>query len=405
MLFLPVQASTAAFNVDRLHYFVITTTMIASTLIGIGALSFYVRFRYRGKAGRGNPVQPTASLETLIVGVPLVLFLLWFAIGFRDYVHMTTPPTDAMDVYVMGKQWMWKFAYPEGPNGVNVLHVPAHRPVRLLMTSRDVIHSFYVPAFRVKKDVLPGRYTEAWFEATLPGRYPVLCAEMCGTGHSIMRAEVVVMPPDDFDRWLADQQVGRAQQRDGAKTPAEEQPPEATMVEMGRRLSQTAGCMKCHTINGEAHIGPTWLDMYRRAEPLEDGTTVVADEGYITQSMMDPNLKQVKGFKLVMPSYRGRLTGPESAAIVEYIKTLHTDREKVPAGHGPIYDIHGADPNAVPNPYAETGAPAPAIEPPAATPVGATQAAPKPNLAPPSKPATATPVNPANAKTPGGTQK
>jgi cytochrome c oxidase subunit 2 len=332
----------------------------------------------------------------------MVIFLLWFAIGYRDYVHMTTPPADSMDVYVMAKQWMWKFAYPEGPNGVNVLHVPANRPIRLLLTSRDVIHSFYVPAFRVKKDALPGRYTETWFEATTPGRYQVLCAEMCGTGHSIMRAEVVVLAADEFDRWFQESRQGRGQQHDGAKSELEPRQPEATMVEMGQRLAQSAGCMKCHTINGEAHIGPTWLDMYLRKEPLEDGTTVIADEGYITQSMMDPSYKQVKGYKLVMPSFRGRLSGPESAAIVEYIKSLRSDRAQAPAAHSPIYDItKGTDPNAVPNPYDGTGV-APASAPP--TPNAA--AAPgKPATAPAPPRPTAKPAPITNPATTGGAQK
>ena len=217
LLFLPVQASTMAIRIDYLHYFVITTTMVVSTLIGVAALGFYVKYRWKGRIGaKGEPVYTTFVGEALIIGVPAFFFLLWFAIGYRDFVRLQTPPPNAQDVYVMGKQWMWKFAYPEGPNGTNVLRVPAHRPIRLLMTSRDVIHSFFVPAFRVKMDVLPGRYTETWFEATKPGRYPVYCTEMCGTGHSTMRAEVIVMEPHEFDLWFAEERSHTpAKQRDG----------------------------------------------------------------------------------------------------------------------------------------------------------------------------------------------
>jgi cytochrome c oxidase subunit 2 len=345
MLFLPEQASTMSTHIDYLHYFVIITTMIASTLIGGAALYFYVRYRWKGRIGaKGEPVYTSVPLELVIIGVPAFFFLLWFWIGYRDFVRLQTPPRDAMDVYVMGKQWMWKFAYPEGPNGVNVLRVPAHRPVRLLMTSRDVIHSFFVPAFRTKMDVLPGRYTETWFEATQTGRYPVFCTEMCGTGHSTMRAEVVVMEPAEFDEWMRQQKdVLRQRQKDGTKTLAEDRPVNATMIEIGRKLSESAGCLKCHSVDGTPHIGPTWLDMYRRVETLQDGKTQVADEEYITESMMEPRLKQVKGYQLVMPSYKGRLEGPESAAIVEYIKSLRSERPDHERDSGPLFD--GKKPN------------------------------------------------------------
>jgi cytochrome c oxidase subunit 2 len=342
MLFLPEQASTMAFPIDRLHYFVITTTMAVSTLIGLIAVGFYIKYRWRRqRLAKGEPVYTTWWLETVIIGAPSFFFLLWFAIGFRDFIRLKTPPENSMDAYVMAKQWMWKFSYPDGPNGVNVLHVPANRPVRLLMTSRDVIHSFFVPAFRIKQDVLPGRYTQTWFEATKPGVYQVLCTEYCGTGHSIMRAEVVVQSPEDFDKWMAEQKAAtRPKQRDGAKTDLEDQPPQATMVEMGRRLAVSAGCLKCHSVDGTAHIGPTWLDMYKRKTKLEDGTEIIADEAYMTESMMYPNAKHVQGFAVpsVMPAYQGRLEGPELAAIVEYIKSLRSDSPENLPTPGPIFD-------------------------------------------------------------------
>jgi cytochrome c oxidase subunit 2 len=345
LLWLPEQASTMAPNIDHLHYFVITTTMMVSTLIGLAALGFYVKYRWRGRIGaKGEPVYTTFLGETLIIGVPAFFFLLWFAIGYRDFVRLQTPPTSAMDVYVMGKQWMWKFAYPDGPNGVNVLHVPANRPVRLLMTSRDVIHSFFVPSFRIKMDVLPGRYTQAWFEATTPGRYPVFCTEMCGTGHSTMRAEVVVMSPTDFDQWYAAERANtRAKQHDGVKIGIEDRDPRATMIELGRKLSESGGCLKCHSVDGSPHIGPTWLDMYLRKETMQNGETIIANEEYITESMMEPKLRQVKGYQLVMPSYRGRLEGPESAAIVEYIKSLRSNSPEPTRDKGPQFDVKSGE--------------------------------------------------------------
>ena len=330
ILWLPEQASTFARKVDTLHYFIITVTMAASLLVGLLAFGFFFRYRQR-RVGQSTPiVEPSVRFELTVIAVPLIFFLAWFVQGFRDFVWYTTPPKDTTDVYVMGKKWMWKFAYPDGPNAIGTLHVPANRPVRLLMTSRDVIHSFFVPDFRIKMDVLPGRYTEAWFEATKPGRYQVLCAEYCGTWHSQMWGEVVVMPPAEFDEWLADQKRGLAERVDSG---GDDGPSfHGTIVEYGKKVAMAQGCLKCHSLTGEPHIGPTWLDLYHRRETLENGETIVADEGYLTDSMIDPRAKIVKGFKPVMPTYRGKLTAPEAAALVEFIKSLRsTHLENVPS--------------------------------------------------------------------------
>jgi cytochrome c oxidase subunit 2 len=336
LLFLPPQATKLAVSVDRLHMFVIFTTFVVSTVIGVLAVFFMARYRRR------RPNQPTPHiespfwLEVLFVAVPLAFFLSWWRIGFSQFVDMTSPPSDAMDVYVMGKKWMWKFAYPDGPNGLSVLRVPANRPVRLLLTSRDVIHSFYVPAFRVKADALPGRYTQIWFEATKPGRYPVFCAEYCGTGHSTMRAEVDVLEPEEFDIWLESESKGRVLSRDTAVEPKVGEDIPNEIVAEGRRQAAKQGCMKCHSIDGSPHIGPSWLDLYQRNEKLEDGSTVLVDEKYITESMMEPKKRQVAGFPLVMPSFFGKIAQPEVAAIVEYIKSLRTGVGDKPH-EGPVY--------------------------------------------------------------------
>lgn len=325
-LFLPPQASSMAREIDRLHYFVIATTMVMSTLIGLLAVYFMVRYRRR-KPGTLTPhVEAPLWAEVLFVAVPLGFFLLWFRIGFQQFIDLTAPPKEAMDVYVMGKKWMWKFAYPEGPNGLSVVRVPAGRPVRLLLTSRDVIHSFYVPAFRIKQDAIPGRYTQSWFTAIEPGVYPVYCTEYCGTGHSTMRAEVVVMPADAYDRWRLEEQRGRTAQRD-TPPPREDAKSPGDLVEQGRRAAGTYGCLKCHSLDGTRHIGPSWLDLYGRQEKLATGGTVTVDEAYITESMNNPYAQAVAGFPLVMPSFHGRLRAPEAAAIVEFIKSLRSPAE------------------------------------------------------------------------------
>lgn len=322
LLFLPEQASTFAERVDSLHYLVIITTMVASLLIGTTALIFFVLYRRRKPHEYTPHVDPDLKAEVLFVGVPTVFFLAFFAIGFRDFVWAQSPPANAMDVYVMGKQWMWKFSYPEGPNGVNTLHVPANRPVRLLLTSRDVLHSFYVPEFRIKQDAIPGRYTEVWFEATKTGEYQVLCTEYCGLDHSMMRAKVVVHEPNAFDQWMSLQQRGRKEQQDMPPVAFEQKEFPGDLRLMGERVATRAGCMRCHTVDGTPHLGPTFYGMYLKRERLQDGSEVVVDEAYITESMMDPNLKMVEGYAPLMPSYLGQLDAPETAAIVEYIKSL-----------------------------------------------------------------------------------
>ncbi len=330
ILWLPEQASTFAKSVDELHYFVITVTMVSSVAVGLLAFGFFFKFRQIRPRQSTPTVVPSVRFELAVVIVPLVFFLAWFVQGYRDYVWYTTPPKDTMDVYVMAKKWMWKFAYPDGPNAVGTLHVPAHRPVRLLLTSRDVIHSFFVPDFRIKMDVLPGRYTETWFEATKPGRYQVLCAEYCGTWHSQMWGEIVVMPPAEFDEWMLHQRAGLADRVDSG---GDDGPGfHGTLVEYGKKVAMGQGCLKCHSLDGDPHIGPTWLDLYHRRETLETGETIIADEAYLTDSMIDPRAKIVKGYKAVMPTYRGKLTAPDAAALVEFIKSLRSQNlDNVPS--------------------------------------------------------------------------
>jgi cytochrome c oxidase subunit 2 len=334
LLFLPEQRSTVAADVDHLHYFVILTTLVASTAIGLTGLYFLVKYRRRSDADRTPLVVPSLSFELAIIGVPLGFFLTWFGLGFRQYIHIVTPPPGAMDVYVTPKQWMWEFAYPDGPNGIDTLRVPAGRPVRLVMTSRDVIHSFFVPEFRVKQDVLPGRYTVTWFEATQPGTYPILCAEYCGTAHSLMRGEVIAMRPQDFDAWMEGTKRGIARAQDTPGTSRRR----GDMVREGRTLAVDRECLRCHTIDGTPHIGPTWLGLYGRRERLSTGEIVVVDEAYMTESMMDPMAKTVAGYKPVMPTYQGRLDAPDAAAIVEYIKSLRAEEVERGPSEGQTYE-------------------------------------------------------------------
>jgi len=335
LLFLPEQGSAYALQVDRLHFFVITVTMVSAALVALVSLIFFVKYRRRSEDQKTPHVEPRAIHEVFFVGVPLTLFLLWFAIGFPLFVRVQTPPKDAMDVYVQGKKWMWKFAYPGGPSGVDVLRVPAGRPVRLLITSRDVIHSFFVPDLRLKQDAVPGRYTQTWFTVSEPGHHQVFCAQYCGLGHSAMLAEIIAMPPAEFDAWMAEARHTTVVAAQDA--PNDRMDPLATLAEQGRRLASEYGCFKCHTVDGTRHIGPTWLDLYRKTERLSDGRSVVADEAYLTESMMDPAAKIVAGYQNLMPTFQGRIPAPEVAAILEFIKSLRTDTVHPEPSKGPVY--------------------------------------------------------------------
>jgi cytochrome c oxidase subunit 2 len=342
MLHLPPQATELAKDVDGLHYIVAGTTMIGAFVTLAVMTAFLIRFRKSRVGETTRRVEVPLVLEVGFVVIPLVIFLAWFQIGFKQYVRLTTPPKNAMDVYVMGKKWMWKFAYPSGPSGLNVLRVPAHRPVRLLITSRDVLHSWYVPAFRTKMDAVPGRYSQTWFEATMTGTFPIYCAEYCGTGHSMMLGEVIVMEPEEYDQWILNESRGIKAAANASSDVRTLEDQQADMVTQGRRLAAEQGCFKCHSVDGSTHIGPTWQNMYRATHKLQDGSDVLVDEAYITESMMDPNAKQLAGYKLVMPSYLGKISATETAAIVEYIKSLRTATDGTkPAA--PVYDPVGND--------------------------------------------------------------
>jgi cytochrome c oxidase subunit 2 len=330
ILFLPPQASTIAGEIDGLHYFVILVTMAGATLVT--AVGGYFLFRYRRTAVAIDPRRRGASRATplwieLFVVVSLFgVFLTWWIIGFWQFMRVRVPPEGAMEVYVTGKQWMWKFAYPEGASSISTLYVPAGRPVKLVLTSRDVIHSFFVPDFRVKQDVVPGRITTLWFEVKEPGRHEILCTEYCGAGHSTMRGEVIALSPEDYDGWLG----GRLPEPPVAG-PAYEPPsvvgqyaPRAlvSMVWQGERVAAEQGCLRCHTLDGTAHLGPTWAGMFGSAVPLERGGSAIVDEAYITESMMDPLAKQHAGYPPIMPSYFGRIRPADTAALIELIKSL-----------------------------------------------------------------------------------
>ena len=333
VLFLPEQASTAAAPIDQLHYFELGTMSLIAVVLGLTGIWFIFRFRRRRGDGPTRRVVAPLWLEAGGAASLLALFLFWWLLSFRQYAHAKAAPSGALDVYVSSKQWMWQFAYPSGRSSAGILYVPAEKPVRLLLTSRDVIHSFYVPAFRIKQDAVPGRYTTIWFQAVRPGAWRVFCAELCGVGHSRMGSAVVALSQADFERWLGGWEPDRGElarmgldldQTLALHDPAAASmnPADADLAAQGEKVAAAKGCFRCHTVDGTPYTGPSWRGLFGKIEKLEGGGRVLVDAGYLTESMMDPEAKVVAGYTPVMPSYFGQLDAGQTAALVEYIRSL-----------------------------------------------------------------------------------
>jgi cytochrome c oxidase subunit 2 len=299
----PEQASSFAKEVDLLHFFITGITLLFSAGIFLAVFYFAVKYRRRSEAERPKPIHGALGLELLWSVVPLGITMAMFFWGAVLFVKMRTMPADATRVFVVGKQWMWKIQHPEGQREINTLHVPVGRPVKLTMTSEDVIHSFYIPAFRVKMDVLPGRYTELWFKPTKTGVYHLFCAEYCGTKHSGMIGKVVVMEPADFEVWLS-----------GA-------PPGETPEQAGARLFTQFNCHTCHE-RGPTSRGPSLHEILGKTVKLRTGESAAVDETYLRESILLPNAKVVAGFEPVMPVYQGQLSEEQVIQLIAYIKSL-----------------------------------------------------------------------------------
>ena len=300
----PPVASSMAAEVDRLYAGLLVVTGLVLLLVFVLLLTFAIRYRRGSDADRGDRIRKSWRWEVSWTAATLVAFVGLFFWGADLYARLYKPPADAMDIYVVGKQWMWKIQHPDGQREINELHVPVHRPVRLVMTSQDVIHSFYVPAFRLKHDVLPARYEALWFEATAQGEYPILCAEFCGTDHAHMIGRVVVMEPAAYTRWLGE---GETQ----------------SLAAAGEAVFRAQGCSGCHGANSAVHA-PSLDGLYGRQIPLQDGSFVTADERYIRDSILRPSAEIAAGYAPIMPSFAGRIEEDEMTALIAYIKSLGT---------------------------------------------------------------------------------
>jgi cytochrome c oxidase subunit 2 len=303
----PQSASSYSGKVDTLYAFLLLVSAFFTLLIFI--LILYFGLKYRRRPGVVPvPVPTNFKLEITWTVIPLLITLVMFTWGAKLMIHMERPPAGAMDINVVAKQWMWKVEHPQGRREINELHIPTGVPIRLLMTSQDVVHSFYVPAFRIKQDVLPGRYTTEWFQGTMTGEYHLFCAEYCGTGHSAMIGKIIVMEPADYQAWLS-----------GTGHDTATILPDEPMRSTGQRLFAQYGCQLCH-----GQRGPTMAGLFGRRVQLSDGSSVIADENYLRESILSPSAKLVAGFPPIMPTYQGQLSEEQVMQLIEYIKSLQS---------------------------------------------------------------------------------
>jgi cytochrome c oxidase subunit 2 len=306
---IPDQASTNAGRVDAVMLFELGVLIVFTLLIFLLIVGLAIRYRRGNPVDRSHPPEHGKAMEALWIGVPLVISMGMFVWGTAVFYDLYRPPADASLIYVVGKQWMWYLQHPEGRREINELHLPVGRAVRLRMTSQDVLHSFYVPAFRIKQDVLPGRYTEMWFRPTRPGRYRLFCAEYCGTNHSTMGGWVEVMEPADYERWLAEGRGG------------------PSMAEQGKELFVRHHCAGCHFGLSETVRAPRLEGLYGRPVPIDAGPDrpprfVQADDRYIRDSILLPKSQVVAGYEPIMPSFEGQIGEDDLVKIIEYIKSL-----------------------------------------------------------------------------------
>jgi cytochrome c oxidase subunit 2 len=296
----PDQASTIAQGVDHLYYFLTAIDLLFTAIIFLTIFYFALRYRRHSEEDKPPEIEGNIPLELAWTVIPLGLCIIVFLWGTNLFIQNSRPPEAAAEIFVVGKQWMWKVQHPEGFEEINELHVPVNRPVKLTMTSEDVIHDFSVPAFRIKKDVVPGMYTTEWFQATKTGTFRLYCDQYCGTNHSLMTGSVIVMEPTEYEQWLSGGIRGEP------------------MAQAGAQLYDQLACITCHGTGK----GPSLNNIYGKPVKLTDGSTVVADEAYLRESILYPSAKIVDGYRPIMPTFKGQVTEEQLLQLIAYIKSL-----------------------------------------------------------------------------------
>ena len=305
--FVPDSASTMSWKVDAVYFYLSGVTLFFTLLISAILVFFVIRYRRRTPYEIPRPIAGSHKLETLWTVIPFLISMTIFGWAAKVYFDQSSPPKNAMEVYVVGKQWMWKIQHSTGQREINELHVPVGKKIKLIMTTEDVIHDFFVPAFRVKSDVVPGKYTTLWFEATKTGKFDFYCAEYCGMNHSGMIGSVVVMESREFDNWLSGNTSN------------------TTPAVAGQQLFQTLGCVSCHGATGEGGRGPALSGLFGRETQLVGGQKITADEAYIRESILNPQAQLVDGFGPIMPTFQGQISEDQLVQLLAYIKSLQAN--------------------------------------------------------------------------------
>jgi cytochrome c oxidase subunit 2 len=311
MTWIPEVASNLASKVDGVLLLITIMSLVFFILITVVLVYFAIKYRRKSEDEETPYITGSEPLEIIWTVIPSILLIVLFVYGYVVFKDMRTPPKDAVEINVQGKQWLWTFDYYNGKKTINELYVQYNRPVRLVMEAQDVLHSFFVPGFRVKQDLVPGRYTQLWFTPTKIGTFDIFCAEYCGTGHSAMLGKVVVLSPEAYEIWEKGVKVD-----EGAGVAS--LPP----AELGAKIYKEKGCNACHSLDGSKIVGPSFKGIFGHSVELQDGSTVDVDENYIRQSILEPQAQVVKGFAPVMPSFKGILSDEDVTALVAYIKTL-----------------------------------------------------------------------------------
>jgi cytochrome c oxidase subunit 2 len=299
----PDQASSFASRVDNLYFFILAVTAFFAVVVVAFVCVFAIRYRRRHEQEVGAPVHGALALELTWTVIPLVLAMVMFAWGVSVFFALSRPPSNAMEIYAVGKRWMWKFQHVTGQREINELHVPVNQPVKVILGSEDVIHSLYFPAFRTKMDAVPGRTTVLWFEATKPGRYHIFCAEYCGTRHSGMIGTVTVLEPGEFQTWLG-----------GG-------PASGDMLEAGQKLFTDLACITCHRDDASGR-GPSLRNLFGTTVRLQGGATATADENYLRESIMNPQARLVEGYQPLMPTFQGLVSEEQLMQLIAYVKSI-----------------------------------------------------------------------------------
>ncbi len=301
----PPEASQLAAQSDALFFFLVLISLVGLTVVVLLIVGFSILYN-RKRHPKAEQIEGSTLLETTWTIIPLGLFLIVFVWGALIYFRVYTPPENAMNIYVVGKQWMWKAEHPGGQHEIDALHIPAGVPIQLTLISQDVFHSFSIPAFRVKREVIPGRYTSVWFQPTQVGTYHLFCSQYCGTDHSQMLGSIYVMTPEDYRKWLQTSTSGQS------------------LAQNGERLFASLSCNACHNTRPDAR-GPNLVGVYGSQLTLASGETVTADEAYLRQAILDPAQHVTQGFAPIMPTYQGQVSEDGVIALVEYIRNLKTD--------------------------------------------------------------------------------